>query len=189
MQTTQRTGVSRRQAGFTLLELMIAITILVILVAAAAPSIRDIAASQNVTARINALNQAMLLARSEALKNQAPVSITPTGGDWAKGWTVFLDTNGDGAQGGGETTLSGDGAAPPSYVSDAVNGGGGHLAFVTFDRRGTLVGGGTVNAVVCASGYTAAKDKVYARYLIVSSNGRSETHKGKGTGATASVSC
>lgn len=189
MQATQRTVGSRFQAGFTLLELLISITILVVLVAAAAPSIRDIAASQNATARINALNTAMLIARSEALKNQANVGIAATGGAWAQGWTVFLDANGNNAFDAGETALSGDGAAPANYKSDVVSTAGAHLNVVVFDRKGTLVGGGTANGVVCAAGYTAAKDKVYARYLNVAANGRSETHKGKGTGPTASVSC
>ncbi len=189
MQTAQRTRVSRIRAGFTLLEVMISITIMVILVALAAPSIRDIAASQNATARINSLNQAMLLARSEALKNQANVVILPTGNDWAKGWTIFVDTDSSGTQGGAEPSIAGEDAAPANYISDVVSTGGGHLDKVIFDRKGALVGGGTANGVVCANGYTAAKDKTYARYMNVSSNGRSETHKGKGTGPTASVSC
>jgi type IV fimbrial biogenesis protein FimT len=41
------------------------------------------------------LLHAIELTRSEAAKRGARVTLLPVGGDWAAGWTVFVDVNGN----------------------------------------------------------------------------------------------
>lgn len=96
--------------GMTLLELMMAITVLGILIALAVPGFRTYTLQSRVTASTNDLVTALNLARSEALRratpavacastNQASCSGTT---DWTTGWIVFTDTNGNGSVDAGE---------------------------------------------------------------------------------------
>jgi type IV fimbrial biogenesis protein FimT len=91
-------------AGFTLVELMVTVSILAILLAIGVPSLRDFLVKQQVSADVNALNSAFRLARSEALKRSGTVSVCPLASatgtpacvttattDWSKGWLVFID--------------------------------------------------------------------------------------------------
>ena len=77
------------QGGFTLIELMFSIVILVILITLAAPSLRDIVRDQRVKTATFDVYASLVFARSEAIKRNAPVAICITSGtDWAGGWTV-----------------------------------------------------------------------------------------------------
>lgn len=74
--------------GFTLLELLLAVAILGILLALAIPAYRDLIASQRVKSAISDLNTAMVFARSEAVKRNGVVTLTPAAGGWAAGWRI-----------------------------------------------------------------------------------------------------
>jgi type IV fimbrial biogenesis protein FimT len=86
------------QHGFTLTELMVALTIVAILVGMAAPTFRQFSGNSRTVATTNSLVSAMAVARSEALRRSTTVSICAStsmqacnGGDWTKGWIVFTD--------------------------------------------------------------------------------------------------
>ena len=64
---------NHRTAGFTLVELMIAVLILAILMAAAVPSFRDFAANSRTSAASSDLTTALSLARSEAVRRSGTV--------------------------------------------------------------------------------------------------------------------
>lgn len=74
--------------GFTMIELMVAVGIMAILVAIAAPSFTDILASMRMRATAYDLVGDLVLARSEALKRGTDVTITPAATGWTGGWTV-----------------------------------------------------------------------------------------------------
>lgn len=74
--------------GFTLLELIAAIGVLGILAAVAVPSFKEIIASQRVKATSSSLFVSILRARSEAIKSNATVTLSPIGGDWSNGWVA-----------------------------------------------------------------------------------------------------
>lgn len=91
--------------GFTLVELMVTISILAILLAIGAPNLRDFILKQQVSADANTLASAFRLARSEAMKRSGVVTICPSldpsaavpacvanaTTDWSNGWLIFLD--------------------------------------------------------------------------------------------------
>lgn len=84
-----------RPRGFTLIELMVVISILAILLAAVAPSFRNFMGTQYVKSASYDLTADLLLARSEALKRGTAVQITPlTGGNWVAGWKTTVETDG-----------------------------------------------------------------------------------------------
>lgn len=92
----------RTQSAFTLMELMVALTVLGILLGFAVPTFREFSRNNRVTAMQNDLTTAFTVARSEALKRSIPVSICAskngtscaTSDDWSAGWIVFTDANG-----------------------------------------------------------------------------------------------
>lgn len=80
-----------KSKGFTLIELMITITILVILSSIAVPSFQALTQNSRATALANELIAAFNLARSEAVKRGTQVSVCSA--DWESGWRVELGSN------------------------------------------------------------------------------------------------
>ncbi|MDE2402447.1 MAG: GspH/FimT family pseudopilin [Burkholderiales bacterium] len=94
-----------QNTGFTLVELMVTVAILVILLAIGVPAMQGFMAQRQGAAKTDAFASAMRYARSEALKRAQPVTIcltttadstTPscqtTGPiDWNTGWFIFVD--------------------------------------------------------------------------------------------------
>ena len=79
---------------------MITVTVLAILATVAIPNMRSTIQNNRMTAQANGFLTAFQLARSEALKRNAPVSVCPSsngsecGGDWEDGWIGFVDDAG-----------------------------------------------------------------------------------------------
>lgn len=86
------------QDGFTLLELMITVTLLGILAAIALPSFGDLVKSNRITTQANSVVASLHYARNETVNRGVDVRIEPvvTGTDWSAGWRVRIDGNNDG---------------------------------------------------------------------------------------------
>ena len=86
-----------RAAGFTIIELMLVLTVLGVLAAMALPSLSDLVKGQRVKTASSDVYASLIYARSEAIKRAADVAVvpnTPTG-DWAAGWKVtYTDASG-----------------------------------------------------------------------------------------------
>jgi type IV fimbrial biogenesis protein FimT len=82
--------VSRRPAsGFTLIEVLVVLSIVVVLGAAAAPSFATLVANQRARAASADLYAVLMLARSEAIKRNLPVSVVPvSSSNWSGGWRI-----------------------------------------------------------------------------------------------------
>lgn len=78
----------RTQAGFTLVELAIVAVIMGVLAALAGPSFRTMIAAQRVKNAASELFADLALARSEAIRRNANVTISPVSTSWANGWTI-----------------------------------------------------------------------------------------------------
>ena len=160
----------RIASGFTLVELLLTLAILGVLVGLAAPSFGSAMRDVRRGATADALVGTLQLARSEAIKRAARVSVCAKAGarggcgaDWHAGWIAFVD---DGATPGtldaGETVLRDAPARHPSIAIDAlarIDGGSATApaALIRFGPRGTnhWRGGGTFR--VCVRGDPASE--------------------------------
>jgi type IV fimbrial biogenesis protein FimT len=114
----------RQPAGFTLVELLIAIAIAAIVVTMAVPGMRAAVSSTRLTGYSNQLVGDLSLARSEAVKRGRRVVVERTGANWENGWRVFVDTNGDGDfDDDGDTIACEDGEDCVLAVTAALAGG------------------------------------------------------------------
>jgi type IV fimbrial biogenesis protein FimT len=141
--------------GFTVLELLVTLTIAAILLGAGAPSLQQFTQRQHMKAAVGSLHNDLLLARSEAVFRNLEVVACPGdpasgcsgAGDWSRGWIVFADGSGDRQRQSGEPLLRHgqwfermritssanrsnirfhpDGSAPGSNAGIAFCGGGG----------------------------------------------------------------
>ncbi len=90
------------ERGFTLIELMVTISVAAILVFVAVPSFGAFMRNSQLSGYSNTFYIGLRLARSEALKRNAKVSICASSNgttcssstDWATGWVVFTDSAG-----------------------------------------------------------------------------------------------
>jgi len=85
--------------GLTLIELMIALTIISIMVGIGIPGYQSVVNSNRLTTSINQLRGALALTRSEAVHRNQHVAICHSSdgiqcsrrGNWSDGWIIFID--------------------------------------------------------------------------------------------------
>jgi type IV fimbrial biogenesis protein FimT len=109
-------------AGFTIVELVVTITIGAILLAIALPNFRELSIKSNVTETNNQLTGALNLARSEAVRRGTLVEVISTSGGpaWTAGWTIKADSGFDNTF----ATVINVGTAAPAGYSVCANATG-----------------------------------------------------------------
>jgi type IV fimbrial biogenesis protein FimT len=118
-------------AGFTLIELMIVLSIAAILASIAVPSFQWIMSRTRLSTQSNDLITALSLARSEAVKRGVRVTVCKsssgtvctTGGDFRQGWIVFVDGDTAGTLDGTDALLRTFGAIQGSTFDGGANFG------------------------------------------------------------------
>jgi type IV fimbrial biogenesis protein FimT len=95
---------SQQQVGFTLMELIVTISIAGILVNIAIPSFISIIKNNRMSTQVNEFTTSLNFARSEAIKRGIPVTLCKskdgstcvadkTVSNWAQGWIIFTNEN------------------------------------------------------------------------------------------------
>jgi len=91
--------------GFTLIEMLIVLSLAATIFSIAIPAFDRIMHSQELTSTSNRLVGTFMLARTEAIKRRTAVLIESLDGDWSQGWKVYADLDGNGSQGSDEAPL------------------------------------------------------------------------------------
>lgn len=180
----------RRAAGFTLVELMVTLVLIMVLLALAAPSFATFQRNSELTSAANTMLSSLSAARSEAMKRGRNVTVAPEDGtNWASGWVVFVDADGSGTLGSSETVLSREPALPSAIT--AVTGSA---------PEGFKAPDGGVYVMFNGSGYPRLTSGAFqassldltlasgeARRIISSPAGRLRVCKPAESGCTASI--
>jgi len=137
--------------GFTLVELMVTIAVMVVVLAVATPSMNQLAANNQVAGAKSAFASTIALARTEAARRGQTVMIQAESGgttnnEFGNGWSVYVDADGSGTVNAGDVLVR-KFEAP----TDRVHLHGSSL--LKFQPTGYVVGGATVDYTICrASG-------------------------------------
>jgi type IV fimbrial biogenesis protein FimT len=157
----------RQSRGFTLLDLLITLTVAAILLSLSVPSFSTAIQNNRMTTQVNELNTALSLARSEAVKRNNNITIcqsstgTSCTGNWKDGWIVFADGNDNGAIDDGEEILLVHEALPGDTSIDfSANR-------VTYTGAGLATNGASSTFTVCD-----ARGTDHAKALVIGPTGR-----------------
>lgn len=128
---------TKKQAGFTLIELMITLVVLVIALSIGVPSFVTWIENNRLNTATRTLAGALQVARSEAVSRQTVITID-SGGDWSNGLTMYTDT----AAAGNTAFNAGDGDVlikDLDYTMDGItiNSNDGNN-FISFNNSGRL---------------------------------------------------
>ena len=136
--------------GFTLIEMLATLSVLVILTSLAAASMSSTVSNNRIYATQTELIASLALARSEAARRGVPVMLSATnatsGNSFGGGWQVWVDSNGNGTLDSGEAVLRLHDALPSSIVV-----GDGTTTTVGFTPMGFLSQVGAVDIKICAA--------------------------------------
>jgi len=119
----------KRQTGFTILELMVAIIVLVIFLTLAIPSFRTAVQNNRLTSATNGFVTAMQLARSEAVTRRTPVTACGSSdgvkcdAKFTDGWVVFVDATALGSAPPEDVPPGSELRVWPAIDGDATNAG------------------------------------------------------------------
>ncbi len=149
-----------------MIELMMVIAIVAVLAAVTAPAMRDFVDAQVIKTPASDLYSSLVLARSEAIKRNAPVDVEPLATDWGQGWQVKVQTGG--------LVLRDQQAYPRVSVASSLAGK------VTYGSNGRLASSAAMFRVM-APGNTSIK----MRCVSVDVSGRPNVRVDRNTDTTA----
>ena len=161
---SERGWKSTRCGGFTLIELMITITLGAIIMGIGVPSYQDFVVKNRIQTQASEIRSSLAMARVEAIRRGLRVRVCPgqgrcVGANWHGGWNSFVDRNSDNNIDPNETQLEVhirlDGG---STLTGANN--------VIFNSDGTAVRARTL--ILC----TADSHARHRRRIAISSVGR-----------------
>lgn len=174
------------QSGFTLIELMVTLAMVVILAIVAVPSYRSFVVKQQLTAASGDFMVSLLQARSEAVRLGKNVAIAPADGStWTSGWNIFQDNDCTGtysSANSGTNTLIISSLAMGGAVSVGTGSGKTNKSFALSTPYFAFAPSGFLSPYSCAYAtalgnsklwLTASEgDNIYDRAVIVSLAGR-----------------
>lgn len=153
--------------GFTLIELIIAVTVIGILVALAGPALQTFVASNRLTTLANEFMADLSRARSEAIKQAVNVGVcassdgTSCGGSWVNGWILFVDADSS------RTWTTGDSVLRTHESITGNNSLTGTATVIVFSKTGML------DAATGAGTYTLCNSQInLSRVISIASTGR-----------------
>lgn len=170
-----------RQAGFTLVEALVALGLLAVLTVLATPSLTGLRQRQELRGVAEAFWNSLTLARAEALSRQQRVTVCAQSvagdcdatGPWQRGWLVFVDANRNGQREADERVLQRQGALPAGLTLTGNSTVRRALAYAE-DGRSEGAGGGFLagTLTLCREGQGEGWD------VVVNAVGRPRLEQG-----------
>ena len=148
------------RSGFTIIELMVVLTVASVLLVVALPGLRDIMIGQQLKSMTFDLTADLILARSEALKRNNNVSLSAVSTNWNQGWIITADASGE------RLAEREAGSAEVIFVSAPTR--------ITFDANGRVIAPTTQLRQTLRVGSGAA----ISRCVALDLSGRAQSSKG-----------
>jgi len=134
---------NNKQTGFSLLELMVALVIVAILAAIAAPSFTTMISNNRMLSQAQDMTGGFKLARSEAIKRGTAVTLCPSSNGTScidnssldSGWIVFVDNSNPGVVNTGEEIITYRNQVASGSISVSFSGG---IKYLRFSSQGYL---------------------------------------------------
>ncbi len=142
-----------RADGVTLVELIIAITVLSVVLTIGLPSMTTYVQDNRILAESNRIIANLNFARSEASSRATSITMSRKSGannDWSEGWTMYTDADagGNSVFVGGVDFLLRDVEAAPAMIT--VNSNNSGTSWISYQPSGMLnEGGNTVVIAIC----------------------------------------
>ncbi|MFZ5841643.1 MAG: GspH/FimT family pseudopilin [Pseudomonadota bacterium] len=132
-----------RQSGFTATELLIGMAIIAIIATLAVPTLGNLIENSRLTTTTNMLVEALMTARSEAVKRGEPVRVIPGDGDI--GVQVVVSNDNSLIRSFDNEITTGDGADSPVFLKFSED-----IEFVEYQANGIRTGGAAaIQIYVC----------------------------------------
>lgn len=174
MTSSPSTSLSHNR-GFTLIELVITVALMVIMLAIATPSFVSYRRNSELVSIANNFMAALNAARSEGMKRNMYAMVVPVNNDndWSSGWVVFVDVNADGEYDSGDIVVLRE-EALPSYITVSGNGSTSETkSHVRYDGSGfSRPIGSLANATLSISRNDANSDFRQIRRVKIAVTGR-----------------
>lgn len=165
-----------RAHGFTVIELLVVVSMLSILTAMALPSFKLLIDRWRVQQAVDNIRATMFYARSEAIRRGGDVYVeklpktTPgctlaeSAADWDCGWVVFIDANNDKRWNAGEE-IQRFAASPSLTVTRSTES-----ANIAIDRWGMIDGGDSVGFTIAP--YPSTETSPLTKDVCIAASGR-----------------
>ncbi|MGJ7556564.1 GspH/FimT family pseudopilin [Variovorax sp. RB3P1] len=140
-----KTAHQRRARGFTLIELMVTITVAAVLLVIGVPSFVAFQRSSELTSAANSFVAALGAARGEAMKRGLQAVVVPReDNNWATGWIVFVDTDNNQQFNGADILIVQQGTLPSYFSATGQGTAALSPAYVMFNPSGYTQTSGSV---------------------------------------------
>ena len=174
----------KTSAGFSLIELMVTLTIAGVLLVVAVPSLSAFKRNAELTSATNTLIAAINAARGEAMKRGMSSFVVPAnnGSNWNNGWVVFVDKNQSlSYEAATDGTILAQDALPTYFTVSGNNSASGASPYIMFDASGyskLKSGGFGALTLTLTRGDLSGRDQIeQTRRIIIAKTGRTRTCK------------
>ncbi len=157
--------------GFTLVEMMATLAVAGTLITTGVTSLQALLGNNRLATQANVLMHSIMLARSEAIRRNARVTLAKVGQHWESGWIGFVDSNANARLDDGEELLLTQGPLPGNLRLTANRGVRDYISYTAQGRAQRVSGAFQAGRLMLCDHHEEATPH-HARAIIISGSGR-----------------